>query len=64
MVKQKKNYDKWIEDKEYLMRCVVEAIFSATKRRFGEILFSTKNRFRAIEAWLRTIVWNITIYPR
>lgn len=64
VLQQKKDYDKWKKDVEYSMRCVVEAIFSATKRRFGEILFSTKNRFRAIEAWLRTIVWNITIYPR
>jgi len=46
------------------MRCVVEAIFSGSKRRFGEHLFSVKEGFRKVEMWLRTILWNVLIYPR
>lgn len=34
------------------------------KRRFGEYLFSIKEGFRTIEKWLRTILWNVMIYPR
>jgi len=43
---------------------VVESIFSGVKRRFGEYLFSVKEVFRRVEVWLRTILWNVLIYPR
>ena len=61
---QQKDYDEWSKKVHRTMRCVVEAIFSGTKRRFGEYLFSIKTRFRRIEVWLRTILWNVLIYPR
>ncbi len=64
VIQQKKDYNKWKNDVQYNMRSIVESIFSATKRRFGEFLFSVKESFRVIETWLRTILWNITIYPR
>jgi hypothetical protein len=64
VVAQKKNMEKWKKKVQSTMRCIVEAIFSGTKRRFGESLFSVKERFRRIEAWLRTILWNVLIYPR
>lgn len=37
---QQKDMDKWKEKVQATMRCVVESIFSGTKRRFGEYLFS------------------------
>jgi len=46
------------------MRCVVESIFSGTKRRFGEYLSSLRENYRRAEMWLRTILWNVLIYPR
>ena len=61
---QQKDFDKWKEQVHYTMRCIVESIFSGTKRRFGEYLFSLKEKFRSIEIWLRTILWNVLIYPR
>jgi len=61
---QQKNYDKWKEKVHFTMRCIVESIFSGTKRRFGEHLFSLKEKNRVVEMWLRTILWNIFIYPR
>ena len=41
---QQKDMDKWKEKVQATMRCVVESIFSGTKRRFGEYLFSIKER--------------------
>jgi len=64
VIAQQKDFDKWKEQVQYTMRCIVECIFSGTKRRFGEYLFSSKERFRLIEMWLRTILWNVLIYPR
>jgi len=64
VIAQKENYDKWKEDLEYTMRCVVEAIFSAMKRRYGEIVHSIKRKYRKVEIWIRTIIWNVCIYPR
>jgi transposase len=61
---QQKNMDRWKENVRYTMRCIVEAIFSGTKRRFGEYLFSIKEKLRCVEMWLRTILWNVLIYPR
>jgi len=61
---QQKNYDKWKEKVHFTMRCIVESIFSGTKRRFGEHLISLKEKNRVVEMWLRTILWNIFIYPR
>jgi len=61
---QKKDIGAWKTRMHATMRCVVECIFSGTKRRFGEHLFSVKERFRTLEMWLRTILWNIMIYPR
>jgi transposase len=61
---QRKDFDGWSKKVHRTMRCVVEAIFSGTKRRFGEYFFSIKNRFRKVEMWLRTILWNVLIYPR
>ena len=64
VIAQQKDFDKWKEQVHYSMRCIVESIFSGTKRRFGEYLFSMKEKFRSIEIWLRTILWNVLIYPR
>lgn len=61
---QKKNYNEWKERIHYTMRCVVESIFSGTKRRFGEYFFSINERYRQVEMWLKTILWNVLIYPR
>lgn len=64
VIEQKKDINKWKEKVHYNMRCVVESIFSGTKRRFGEFLFSLNEKSRTIEIWLRTILWNVLIYPR
>lgn len=64
VIAQQEDYDKWKEDLEYTMRCVVEAIFSAMKRRYGEIVHSIKMKYRKVEIWIRTIIWNVCIYPR
>jgi len=56
--------DKWKEKVQATMRCVVESIFSGIKRRFGEYLFSIKEKYRRVEMWFRTILWNVLIYPR
>jgi hypothetical protein len=61
---QQKDYEQWKRQTHYTMRCVVESIFSGLKRRFGEHLFSVKENFRSVEMWLRTILWNVMIYPR
>lgn len=61
---QKRDIEKWKKKVKSTMRCIVEAIFSGTKRRFGESFFSKTEEFRKIEAWLRTILWNVLIYPR
>lgn len=61
---QKKDMDKWKEKVQATMRCVVESIFSGTKRRFGEYLSSLRENYRRVEMWLRTILWNVLIYPR
>jgi len=61
---QQKDIDKWKEKVQATMRCVVESIFSGTKRRFGEYLFSLREKYRRVEMWLRTILWNVLIYPR
>ena len=61
---QQKDMDMWKEKVQATMRCVVESIFSGTKRRFGEYLFSLKEKYRRVEMWLRTILWNVLIYPR
>jgi len=61
---QQKDYEQWKQQVQYTMRCVVESIFSGLKRRFGEHLFSIKERFRSVEMWLRSILWNVLIYPR
>lgn len=62
VIAQKEDYEKWKKDIEYSMRCVVESVFSATKRRFGEVVHSVKTMHRRKETWLRTIVWNLCIY--
>lgn len=64
VIEQKKDINRWKEKVRYTMRCIVEAIFSGTKRRFGEYLFCIKERYRRVEMWLRTILWNVLIYPR
>jgi hypothetical protein len=64
VIEQHEDYKKWKLKVNYSMRCVVECIFSGAKRRFGEYLFSVKERFRRVEMWLRTILWNVLIYPR
>jgi len=61
---QHRDIVQWKEQVQYRMRCVIESIFSGLKRRFGEHLFSLKERFRSLEMWLRTILWNVVIYPR
>ena len=64
VLEQRKDLQNWKNTVEYSMRCIVEAIFSGTKRRFGETLFSIQEKHRCIEMWLRTILWNVLIYPR
>ena len=64
VIAQQEDNDGWKKKVQATMRCVVEAIFSGTKRRFGEYLFSLKARFRRVEVWLRTLLWNVLIYPR
>ena len=64
VITQKKDYEQWKQQVQYTMRCVVESVFSGLKRRFSEHLFSVKDRFREVEMWLRTILWNVLIYPR
>jgi hypothetical protein len=64
VIAQHKDFDRWKEQVQFTMRCIVESIFSGTKRRFGEYLFSLMDRNRCIEMWLRTILWNVLIYPR
>ena len=61
---QHRDYDKWKTQVQFTMRCIVESIFSGIKRRFGEYLFSLNEKNRRIETWLRTILWNVLIYPR
>jgi Transposase DDE domain len=61
---QQQDYSQWNEQVHYRMRCVIESIFSGLKRRFGEHLFSINEQFRRTEMWLRTILWNVLIYPR
>jgi transposase len=64
VIAQQRDMNKWKHDMQSTMRCIIEAIFSGTKRRFGEYLFSVKARFRRVEVWLRTLLWNVVIYPR
>jgi Transposase DDE domain len=64
VIAQQQDMDKWKQDMKTTMRCIIEVIFSGTKRRFGEYLFSVKARFQRIEVWLRTLLWNVIIYPR
>jgi transposase len=64
VIAQQADYDKWRDSIQYKMRCVVESIFSGTERRFGDLLASIKEEFRKVEAWFRTILWNLCIYPR
>jgi transposase len=61
---QQKDFNAWKQEVEYTMRAIVEGIFSGMKRRMGETLASIKNEFREIEAWIKTLLWNVTIYPR
>jgi hypothetical protein len=63
-VAQHSDYDSWKKNVQFTMRCIVECIFSGLKRRFGEYLFSLKEKHRHVEMWLRTILWNVLIYPR
>lgn len=64
VIAQQNNYEQWKRDVHFTMRCIVECIFSGLKRRFGEYLFSVKEKHRMVEMWLRTILWNVLIYPR
>jgi len=64
VISQHRDFDKWKEQVQFTMRCVVESIFSGSKRRFGEYMFSLKEKNRCVEMWLRTILWNVLIYPR
>jgi hypothetical protein len=64
VIAQQQDMNKWRKSMQTTMRCIIEAIFSGTKRRFGEYLFSVITQFRRIEVWLRTLLWNVVIYPR
>lgn len=64
VISQRKDYDDWKKQVHFTMRCIVECIFSGLKRRFGEYLFSITEKNRRVEMWLRTILWNVLIYPR
>jgi len=64
VIAQRDNYEEWKRNVQFPMRCIVECIFSGLKRRFGEYFFSRTDKNRTIEMWLRTIMWNVLIYPR
>ncbi|MBE3094104.1 MAG: transposase, partial [Actinobacteria bacterium] len=64
VIAQQQDNEDWKTKVQATMRCVVEAVFSRTKQRFGEYLFSIKALFRDVEVWLRSILWNVLIYPR
>jgi len=64
VIAQRENYEEWKTHVQFQMRCIVECIFSGLKRRFGEYFFSRTDQNRTIEMWLRTIMWNVLIYPR
>jgi len=64
VIAQRNDYDGWKKHIHFTMRCIVECIFSGMKRRFGEYFFSVKEKHREVEMWLRTILWNVLIYPR
>jgi hypothetical protein len=64
VIAQRENYEEWKTHVQFPMRCIVECIFSGLKRRFGEYFFSRTDRNRIVEMWLRTIMWNVFIYPR
>ena len=64
VLEQQKDKEKWKISVKYTMRVIVECVFSATKRRYGDALASIRDDFRILEAWLRTLLWNISIYPR
>lgn len=61
---QQQDYPQWNKQVIYQMRCVIESIFLGLKQRFCEHLFSIKEQCRLAETWLRTILWNVLIYPR
>ena len=48
VIAQQNDYEKWKQQVQYTMRCVVESIFSGLKRRFGEHLFSVNEKFRSV----------------
>jgi transposase len=64
VIAQRNDYEQWKKHVHFTMRCIVECIFSGMKRRFGEYFFSVNEKYRKIEMWLRTILWNVMIYPR
>jgi transposase len=64
VIAQHTNLNKWKEKVQFTMRCIVESVFLDTKRRFGEYLFGLKEKNRCVKMWLRTILWNVLIYPR
>jgi len=41
---QQKDFDKWKEQVQYTMRCIVECIFSATKRKDLENIYSVRKK--------------------
>jgi IS5 family transposase len=58
----KENPDFWM--KKYHQRSVIEAVFSALKRRLGGFVTSIKRRIQQIEIALKIIIYNLMILVR
>jgi transposase len=58
----KENPDFWM--KKHHQRSVIEAVFSALKRRLGGFVTSIKRRIQQIEIALKIIIYNLMILVR
>ncbi len=62
MEQYKKNPETWM--KQYHQRSVIEAVFSALKRRFGGTVASIKRSIQQVEIALKIIVYNLMMLVR
>lgn len=63
MIEQyKENKNEWM--KKYHQRSVIEAVFSALKRKLGGFVTSIKRRIQCVEIALKIIVYNLMILAR
>ena len=56
------NKEEWF--KQYHQRSIIEAVFSALKRRLGGFVTSIKRRIQQIEIALKIIIYNLMILVR